>query len=86
MLPALIAGTGLGILPEFILRDARAAGRLERPLPDWALPLGAVYWITPPGGPRPKRIEVPGDFLFEKLSHHTKRAARSTATTRADAG
>src|SRR5215471_11863674 len=28
MMPALIAGTGLGILPEFILRDALAASRL----------------------------------------------------------
>src|SRR5216684_3970696 len=30
MMPALMAGTGLGILPEFILREALAAGRLER--------------------------------------------------------
>jgi DNA-binding transcriptional LysR family regulator len=30
MMPALIAGTGLGILPEFILREALAADRLER--------------------------------------------------------
>jgi DNA-binding transcriptional LysR family regulator len=74
MMPALIAGTGLGILPEFILRDALAAGRLERLLPDWSLPSGAVYWITPPGGPRPKRVEVLGDFLFEKLARQTKRA------------
>jgi DNA-binding transcriptional LysR family regulator len=68
MLPALIAGTGLGILPEFILRDALAAGRLERLLPDWSLPLGAVYWVTPPGGPRPKRLELLADFLVEKLA------------------
>jgi DNA-binding transcriptional LysR family regulator len=81
MMPALIAGTGLGILPEFILRDALAAGRLEKLLPDWSLPSGAVYWVTPPGGPRPKRVEVLGDFLFAKLSHHTKRGARSTPTT-----
>ena len=53
MMPALTAGTGLGILPEFILREALAAGRLERLLPDWSLPLGAVYWVTPPGGPSP---------------------------------
>src|SRR6266581_9456042 len=37
MMPALTAGTGLGILPEFILRDALDAGRLERVLPDWSL-------------------------------------------------
>jgi DNA-binding transcriptional LysR family regulator len=72
MMPALIAGTGLGILPEFILRDALAAGQLKRLLPDWSLPSGAVYWVTPPGGPRPKRLEVLADFLVEKLSRHTK--------------
>ena len=77
MMPALIAGTGLGILPEFILRDALAAGQLERLLPDWSLPLGAVYWVMPPGGPRPKRVEVLGDFLFAKLSRHQKRGAEA---------
>jgi DNA-binding transcriptional LysR family regulator len=81
MLPVLIAGTGLGVLPEFILRDALAAGRLERLLPDWSLPSGAVYWVTPPGGPRPKRVEVLADFLFEKLSRHTKRGARAAPRT-----
>ena len=80
MMPALIAGTGLGILPEFILRDALAAGRLERLLPDWSLPSGAVYWVTPPGGPRPKRVEVLGDFLVEKLSRHTKSRAGAAPT------
>jgi DNA-binding transcriptional LysR family regulator len=79
MMPALIAGTGLGILPEFILRDALAAGRLEKLLPDWSLSLGAVYWVMPPGGPRPKRVEVLGDFLFEKLSRLTKRGAHERA-------
>jgi DNA-binding transcriptional LysR family regulator len=73
MMPALIAGTGLGILPEFILRDALAAGQLERLLPEWSLPLGAVYW----GGPRPKRVEVLSDFLFEKLSLNRNREARA---------
>ena len=71
MMPALIAGIGVGILPEFILREALAAGRLERLLLDWSLPSGAAYWVTPPGGPRPKRIEVLADFLVEKLAHPT---------------
>jgi DNA-binding transcriptional LysR family regulator len=86
MMPALIAGTGLGILPEFILSDALAAGRLERLLPDWSLPTGAVYWVTPPGGPRPKRLKVLGDFLAEKLSPRTARGAtaRPASTARAD--
>ncbi len=77
MMPALIAGTGLGILPEFILREALAAGRLERLLPDWSLPSGAAYWIAPPGGPRPKRVEVLADFLVEELARPTKRRRRA---------
>jgi DNA-binding transcriptional LysR family regulator len=81
MMPALIAGTGVGILPEFILRDALATGHLERLLPDWSLPSGAVYWVTPPGGPRPKRVEVLGDFLVEKLTAHRNRGTRAGSRT-----
>jgi DNA-binding transcriptional LysR family regulator len=87
MLPALIAGTGVGILSEFFLRDALAAGRLERLLPAWSLPAGAVYWVTPPGGPRPKRVEVLGDFLVEKLARRTRpRTPTSSTSMPASAG
>lgn len=68
MMPALIAGTGLGILPEFFLRSALESQLLERLLPDWSIPLGAVYWVTPPQEPLPQRVEVLGDYLIEKLS------------------
>jgi DNA-binding transcriptional LysR family regulator len=68
MMPALIAGTGLGVLPEFILRDALADGRLEQLLPDWSLPSASVHWVTPPGGQRPRRVEVLGEFLAASLA------------------
>jgi DNA-binding transcriptional LysR family regulator len=77
MMPALIGGAGLGILPEFILRDALATRLVEKLLPDWSIPLGAVYWLTPPAGPRPKRVEVLGDFLVAKLAGHAKRGTRA---------
>jgi DNA-binding transcriptional LysR family regulator len=77
MLPALIAGTGLGILPEFILRDALAAGTLEKVLSDWSLPAGAVYWVTLAAGPKPKRVEVLADFLVAKLAGPGRRAIRA---------
>ena len=73
MMPALIAGTGLGILPDFFLREVLASNVLERLLPDWSIPLGAVYWVTPPEGPLPKRVEVFGAFLIEKLAQGGKR-------------
>jgi DNA-binding transcriptional LysR family regulator len=70
MLPSLVAGIGLGILPEFIARDVLKAKKLEIVLPDWQLPAGAVYWVTPPGGPRPKRIEVLAEYLARRLRRH----------------
>ncbi len=76
MMPALIAGTGLGILPEFLVRDALAAKRLERILPDWSLLMGGVYWVTPPGEPQPRRIEVLAGFLLEKLARLGPRQGR----------
>jgi DNA-binding transcriptional LysR family regulator len=68
MMPALLSGIGVGILPDFFLRRALEAGRLEKVLPDWSIALGAVYWVTPPEGPPPKRVEVLGKFLTERLA------------------
>jgi DNA-binding transcriptional LysR family regulator len=68
MLPSLIAGLGLGVLPDFIAGEAMRAGRLETVLDDWALPAGALHWVTPPGGPRPKRVEALGEFLSRQLT------------------
>jgi DNA-binding transcriptional LysR family regulator len=76
MLPALIDGLGLGVLPDFILRQALASGALERVLPDWSLPTSGLHWVTPPGGPKPARIEVLGEFLSRKLSRSDRGAKR----------
>jgi DNA-binding transcriptional LysR family regulator len=72
MMPALIAGTGLAVLPEFIVRDALADGRLERLLPDWSLPSGSVHWVTPPGGQRPRRVEMLSEFVAASLTSHRR--------------
>jgi DNA-binding transcriptional LysR family regulator len=80
MMPLLIGGCGLGILPDFIIREALEDGRLELVLPEWNVAGGAVHWVTPPGGRRPKRVELLGDFLAEKLSpRRSKRTAISGA-------
>jgi len=81
MMPVLIAGTGIGMLPEFFLREALESNLLERVLPDWSIPLGAVYWVTPPEGPLPKRVEVLGNFLIEKFAQNDFGALRKTGFT-----
>jgi DNA-binding transcriptional LysR family regulator len=76
LLPALTAGVGLGILPEFIVSEALSDGRLEIVLPEWSTSGGSVHWLTPPGGRRPKRVEVLGDFFQLKLSTRGQSAKR----------
>jgi len=67
MLPALIAGLGIGVLPDFIARQALTEGKLEPVLAGWSLPSAALHWVTPPGGPRPARVEALGEFLANRL-------------------
>ena len=73
MLPSIVAGIGIGILPEFIVREALAKRQVEILLPEWSLAQGAVYWLTPPGGPKPQRVTAFADFL----ARHLKRRDRS---------
>jgi DNA-binding transcriptional LysR family regulator len=75
VMPALIAGLGIADLPDFIVGDAIASGKVEVILKDWKQPEGAVHLVTPPGGPRPARVEVLADFLtahFAKVKGRRK--------------
>lgn len=42
----LIAGAGMGTLPDFVSKDAEATGALVRVLPDWELPAPEIYAVT----------------------------------------
>jgi DNA-binding transcriptional LysR family regulator len=72
MLPCLIAGVGMGVLPDFIVREALEKKQLEVVLPEWSLPASAVHWVTPPRGPKPKRLEVLAAFLAQKLGRRSR--------------
>lgn len=75
-LPSLLAGLGIADLPDFIIGDAIADGRLEVILKDWKQPEGAVHLVMPPGGPRPARVEVLAEFLAKRLSGAPMRKRR----------
>src|SRR6188474_2706605 len=68
LMPALLAGLGIADLPDFIVGDAIASGEVEVILKDWTQPEGAVHLVTPPGGPRPARVEVLAEFLAKRLA------------------
>ena len=73
VIPALIAGLGIADLPDFIVGDAIASGEVEVILKGWKQPEGAVHLVTPPGGPRPARVEVLAEFLTRHFSKGKKR-------------
>lgn len=66
--PALLAGLGLAVQPNFMIWEDLQSGRLERVMPDWSPPTISLHIVTPPGGPRPARISALIDYLAEALS------------------
>jgi DNA-binding transcriptional LysR family regulator len=75
LLPALLAGLGIADLPDFIVGDAIASGEVEVILKDWKQREGAVHLVTPPGGPRPARVEALADFLTKQFAKGKKKTA-----------
>ena len=63
-----VAGFGIADLPEFIVGDAIAEGKVEVILKGWKQKEGAVHLVMPPGGPRPARVEVLADFLAKHFA------------------
>lgn len=67
MLPALRAGLGIGRLPGFIVDADIARGTLEPVLQSWSMDSVALHLLSPPGGPRPQRVELLIDFLTQRF-------------------
>jgi DNA-binding transcriptional LysR family regulator len=67
IMPALLAGQGLAVQPDFVVRESLAARQLEIVMPDWKPPEIALHLVMPPGGPRPARVEALANFLVRRL-------------------
>ena len=66
--PALRAGLGLAVQPDFTIWDDLRSGRLERVMPDWQPPPIALNLVMPPGLPRPARVSALIAFLERAFS------------------
>ncbi|TDF83840.1 LysR family transcriptional regulator [Pseudomonas sp. H9] len=66
--PALLAGQGLALQPEFLAWEALQTGELVHVLADWHFADIAIHLVTPPGGLRPVRVTLLLEFLVSHLA------------------
>jgi DNA-binding transcriptional LysR family regulator len=65
---AALAGTGIVLLPDFLIAEDIQAGRLETALPGWRGPELAIQAVWPSGRHVPTRLRLFLDFLSHWLS------------------
>ena len=65
--PALVAGMGIALQPEFLVWRELKAGKLEIVLPEWSPPPIALHVVTPPGRVRPARVQLLIEHLVRKF-------------------
>ena len=80
VLAAVRAGGGLSVLPDYLVAEDLAAGRLIHALPEWDLPSGGIHTVYPAARFRPPKVTA-----FVEMLIAAEQAKRSAAGGRAHA-
>lgn len=70
MLPLLLAGQAMALLPHFIVADPLADDRLVALLPDWTCHGAMLHLVSPPSRLRPQRVTALAAHLITALRVH----------------
>jgi DNA-binding transcriptional LysR family regulator len=63
LVPALRAGLGLALQPEFLAWEDLRAGLIRTTLTEWKVPPIALHIVSPPGRTKPARVQALVEFL-----------------------
>lgn len=81
VLAAAQAGLGVALLPQSVVGDDLASGRLERVLPDWGLPQGVFHAVFPHRHGLLPAVRAFIDFLVETMPAAAQSQADSQCQT-----
>lgn len=66
--PALLAGLGVALQPEFLAWPDLQSGALETVMCDWEVEPIALHIVTPPGRSRPARVQALIEYLADRFT------------------
>ena len=71
LVPAVLAGLGISLMPNFLIAEHLKSGELVVVMPDYPMPEAGVYVVRPPGGSAPCKVRVLIDAMVEHFGNRT---------------
>lgn len=68
LMPALRAGLGLALQPDFLAWEDLQSGAIQTTMADWQAPAIALHIVSPPGRAKPARVQALMDFLAQHFA------------------
>jgi DNA-binding transcriptional LysR family regulator len=67
LVPAVLAGLGIALMPNFLVNEHLQSGALVEVMPEYPMPEAGVYVVRPPGGSAPCKVRVLIDIMVERF-------------------